>query len=392
MRDYSDDIRRYLSGEMTPAERHALEREALSDPFLAEALEGAELLSAHDFAAEIKQINRRLLKQRAWWMKPERIAAAVLVVGVAAFGLITLLPDKPAPSAPLALEQTSTASGPEAEPPVQGGTEALSAGSSARPERRDTSGKNETPAQLSVKDKRASSRKAESVSIMAGEEALAADSGVIIPLKPAQVANLKEAPPAYVTGKVLSSADGRPVPGVRVTVLETGKTAVTDEKGTYKVQADSGQRLVFSIQDQQAPAVEVKGKEVDDVQLQVAQEHAPRAADAKKETEAARRMQAAKQPAVPQGGMEAFYAYLKQAQRYPPLALEKKIEGTVVVLVVIDENGAVGNITTLRGIGGGCEEELMRLIREGPPWLPARKQGTPVRDTVQIELAFKLKS
>ena len=51
MADYKHDIDKYLRGEMTPAEMNALEKKALQDPFLADALEGAQQLPPGDFAS-----------------------------------------------------------------------------------------------------------------------------------------------------------------------------------------------------------------------------------------------------------------------------------------------------------------------------------------------------
>ncbi|MCU0358652.1 MAG: CBS domain-containing protein [Cyclobacteriaceae bacterium] len=52
MNDYANDIERYRKGTMTNAERHAFEKKVLTDPFLAEALEGAELIAPDEFAVK----------------------------------------------------------------------------------------------------------------------------------------------------------------------------------------------------------------------------------------------------------------------------------------------------------------------------------------------------
>lgn len=81
------DIQRYHDGQMSPAEMHALERAALDDPFLADAIEGYELLDADSNRGNIKELNTRLAKRTAvlngaaWW----RVAAAILIVVTGAF-------------------------------------------------------------------------------------------------------------------------------------------------------------------------------------------------------------------------------------------------------------------------------------------------------------------
>ena len=57
MADYKNDIDKYLRGEMTPAEMNALEKKALQDPFLADALEGVQQLSSKEFASDLNQLQ-----------------------------------------------------------------------------------------------------------------------------------------------------------------------------------------------------------------------------------------------------------------------------------------------------------------------------------------------
>ena len=90
MDNWKDDIERYLSGKMTPAERHALEKRALSDPFLADALEGAESIPSNEFSLDVSELNQKIAgagKNR--WLWPLRIAASI--IGVAIVGSIIFL-------------------------------------------------------------------------------------------------------------------------------------------------------------------------------------------------------------------------------------------------------------------------------------------------------------
>ena len=73
MTDYSNDIEKYLNGKLTPAEMHALEKKALSDPFLAEALEGAEHIGGAEFSKDVIALNENILKRKTtstWLMVP----------------------------------------------------------------------------------------------------------------------------------------------------------------------------------------------------------------------------------------------------------------------------------------------------------------------------------
>ncbi|MBK7649488.1 MAG: hypothetical protein IPJ20_00375 [Flammeovirgaceae bacterium] len=64
MDKWEDDIKRYINGEMSTEEQHALEKRALRDPFLADALEGAGLIAAEDFTNDIKDLNAEIGKEQ----------------------------------------------------------------------------------------------------------------------------------------------------------------------------------------------------------------------------------------------------------------------------------------------------------------------------------------
>ena len=63
MNDWKDDIEKYRKGELTPSEMNSLEKKALSDPFLADALEGAETISAKDFSEDLDELNESIRYQ-----------------------------------------------------------------------------------------------------------------------------------------------------------------------------------------------------------------------------------------------------------------------------------------------------------------------------------------
>ena len=89
MDKWKDDIEKYRSGKLTPAKRHALEKKALSDPFLADALEGAEEITVDSFSADVEELNKKILDEKKnKWLWPLRIAASV--VGIALIGTLII--------------------------------------------------------------------------------------------------------------------------------------------------------------------------------------------------------------------------------------------------------------------------------------------------------------
>ena len=92
-------------------------------------------------------------------------------------------------------------------------------------------------------------------------------------------------------------------------------------------------------------------------------------------------------PSFP-GGDEARIRYLQNNIKYPQMARESGIQGTVYVTFVVEPNGSVTNVKILRGIGGGCDEEAIRVIQNMPKWIPGKQRGKPVR--VQFNMPIKL--
>ncbi|MFN3529509.1 MAG: energy transducer TonB [Bacteroidia bacterium] len=91
-------------------------------------------------------------------------------------------------------------------------------------------------------------------------------------------------------------------------------------------------------------------------------------------------------PSFP-GGDQALLEYMAKNTKYPPLARENGLQGIVVVTFVVDEKGNINNVQVLRGIGGGCDEEAIRVVKSMPPWKPGKQRGLPVR--VQYNLPFR---
>ena len=88
------------------------------------------------------------------------------------------------------------------------------------------------------------------------------------------------------------------------------------------------------------------------------------------------------------GGDEARIKYLSESIKYPADALKKGIEGTVYVSFIVEADGSVTNVNILRGIGGGCDEEALRVVKEMPKWIPGMHKGKPARVQFNLPLKF----
>jgi len=93
---------------------------------------------------------------------------------------------------------------------------------------------------------------------------------------------------------------------------------------------------------------------------------------------------------VPSGGMEGWNNYLRENLKYPTQARKMGIEGTVYVVFVVNTDGSMQDLAILRGIGGGCDEEAMRVIRNAPNWKPGQQKGKNVKVKMRLPIRFKL--
>jgi periplasmic protein TonB len=91
------------------------------------------------------------------------------------------------------------------------------------------------------------------------------------------------------------------------------------------------------------------------------------------------------------GGISALQEFLYKNIEFPAGAAQVGVQGTVYVFFIVEKDGSVSSIKTVRGIGGGCDEEAERVIRMLPKWTPGEQRGKPVRVSFNIPVIFKLK-
>ena len=90
------------------------------------------------------------------------------------------------------------------------------------------------------------------------------------------------------------------------------------------------------------------------------------------------------------GGMGELYKFLGEKTKYPPIAKESGIQGRVFVNFVVERDGSISNVKVLRGIGGGCDEEAIRVVKSMPKWKPGKQRGKAVRVSFNLPIKFTL--
>ncbi len=439
MADWQNDIERYRLGKMTTAEMHTLEKKALSDSFLADALEGAESISTTDFSSDVSDINKRLrLKQSKETAKmsvssqpkiaekntsllwPLGIAASLLIIAGLYWVAMEFLPSRDKTNLALKKSESSTpaTTKPTADTiiqnqPIQNNESekknliALNSTSKKVDTQKQTDALKQaagsTPASHVTEENKeladvADTKQAEEIKLTDADmaEKVAATEPAAAPslakkevVSPSLLRSNKSASVSpFIKGKVTSSEDGNPLPGVNVTVKGTTVGTVTDLDGNFQLPTiNENQKLVFSF-------IGLQTKEVIATiePLKVSLEPDVAQLSEVVVTGASNRDDTDREPviklALPVGGLKAYDAYLENSLRYPPMALEKKIKGKVTVKFTVRIDGSLDEFRVVKSLGSGCDEEVIRLVKEGPGWSPTTEDNEPVESEVLVKVKF----
>lgn len=420
------DIERYLRGELSPEEMHALEKEALKDPFLAEALEGIEQTGPDTFLYDLHSINRSIHdrargkgrkrnKVIRMWGTVSAVAATIALAVASGFIVMHLLkhesrPERslsrasdPAPATAdsitpdtveqLALsesttppEATSPVPAPRSQPRSSSGEAAQLGPVAEEPLVAQRSQEEDEPVAEREQDTRASD-------IAAAEKRAAiaqAERQAVTRADDATVAFRSRAPQAdkVITGTV-TDENGEALPGVNILIKGDTEGAVTDAEGRYTLPlSQDSATLVFNFIGFEQREVPVARQR----ELNVALEPEILALSEVIVTGygVAKRSASSFQASAPETGYTGFRNYLREAIRYPAEAIKEKVEGKVTVRFTVEPNGELTDFEVIKGIGAGCEEELIRAIRQGPKWKAAMRDDTPVQDRIRVRYKFKL--
>jgi protein TonB len=91
------------------------------------------------------------------------------------------------------------------------------------------------------------------------------------------------------------------------------------------------------------------------------------------------------------GGEAALFAFLAREIHYPRLARESGISGTVYLRFVVDREGNIREVESLRDIGGGCADEAIRVVKRMPRWAPGKQNGQEVNVLFHLPVRFSLR-
>jgi TonB family protein len=90
------------------------------------------------------------------------------------------------------------------------------------------------------------------------------------------------------------------------------------------------------------------------------------------------------------GGDEALMQYLSENLVYPPTLQEKRFKGKVLVQFVVETDGSISNVEVVRSLYKDLDEEVVRVIKNMPKWIPAEQDGKAIREYYKLPISFEL--
>jgi hypothetical protein len=382
-------IRRYLAGELDDKAMHLLEKQALDDPFLADALEGYASY-APDQQVHLADLEKRL-EQRV--SRKSRIvplvlrwSAAAAVLLLAAVGL-RMLWQTPAPVKKDIVKVQEPTPDTVAPSAVMDEVGPVAADIPKPLAKRQAAEKKEDRAVF----------KSQNADVAAAEEEAPAVAMASVPAPAPGVAlrkakekddnkaffadsvstawGIARSKKRTIKGKVTLFSSAEPLPGAQIVLAGTTTGTITDPNGNFTIQADTGNALL---------KVAMIGYESDkfivasnENNVKIGLKESSASLQEVVVTENNRREYAAPGP---QGGEQAFKEYLEENVHRPAA-----VKGKVKVSFVVKSDGTLEDFKIIKKLHPDCDKEAIRVIMDGPKWKPASDgKDTRVKVTVRF--------
>jgi protein TonB len=90
------------------------------------------------------------------------------------------------------------------------------------------------------------------------------------------------------------------------------------------------------------------------------------------------------------GGYQEMMKYIAKNTKYPSLPRRIGIEGSVFISFVVNVDGSIADVQTIKGIHADCDKEAMRVISKMPAWKPGKQNGKAVKVRFVVPIKFQL--
>ncbi len=413
-----DILRKYLQGKLPPDEAHRIEKLLLKNPLYQDALDGLEALSDEQLEQDLKDISQQVgertqstLRGTAFYFY--RIAAAVLLLAVFSYVIVYTTSRMGEVSKNETLSQKQE---------VQDGTEP-------------------SPVEKQVVESDTAIKSAVSEDLQDQLSETDTGTGEKIPIGQMEDKGADESPI-----QKQESIDGD-IPEESEEVLAVAVSGDSQEEASLEEVGDSNfqqkekelslveKEQDMEMQDQRLAVARTDDENLKDIQdndlesvsfgeeaerAKIRNEPTPELSDyrdatesKKKENKQARKAErqaaevydAAGEPisnaeisidgslkSVPVDGYDMYAQYVSENLRYPPEESEKKIEGSVKLRFIINKDSIPDRIRVIQSLSPDCDKEAIRLLMEGPKWIPAYMDGKLHEIEMEYNIYFQLEN
>ena len=407
---------KYLADQLTGKERHQLEKEMQKDPFLEDALEGLSMHSPKEVEEDISSLNKRIKRQTGLsnYYILYRVAAAIAIMVFISSLFIVFYYSKPfLNEKEIAVVETPEEKSEEDVLPVlkeESPAESTRVSESqekreiarpARPKPETIHPEADVAAtkgeELKITEEKQAGKTEYSEPVVSRHRAAPAPETIA---KPLQVASDKL---GLVSGVVISSEDGLPIPGASVLVKGTASGAITDIDGKFNLKLPEGddKTLVIAFIGMDAKEIQASADEEMKVVLEpnllaleevvvtgygVARKKAVSTSAGIIDYDDLY-LHPDYSPAVPLDGNRGFTKYVNENVQFPENTTQKR--AVVVLNFIVNADGRPENISVLRSPGMEFSAEAIRLLQEGPDWQPAKLKDEVLEVVTQIRMVLR---
>jgi outer membrane biosynthesis protein TonB len=407
---------KYLAGRFSGKERHQLEKEMQKDPFLEDAHEGLSMLSPKEVEEDISTLNKRIRRQSGLsnHFILYRLAAAIAIMLFVSSLFVVLYYSRPfleeneiaIAEVPEEKVEEIILPGLKEESPAESTREIESqdkreiAGparpvtETIRPEADVATSKGE---ELKITEEKQAEKTDHSEPVVSRYRAASAPEAVAQPL---QTASDKS---GLISGVVISSEDGLPIPGASVLIKGTTSVAITNADGKFNLILPEGDDKTLIIAFIGMDAKEIQA--ISDEEMKIVLEPNLLALEEvvvtgygvsrKKAVSTSSGMidyddlylHPDFSSAVPVTGNRGFTKYVNENVQFPENTSQKR--AVVVLSFTVNADGRPDNISVLRSPGMEFSAEAIRLLQEGPDWQPAKIKDEMLDIVTQIRIVLK---
>ena len=411
-----DILRKYLQGKLPPDEAHRIEKMLLNNPLYQDALDGLETLSEEELDQDLNDISRQISDRTQTSSKGPainfyRIAAAVILLAIFSYVIVYTTSRMGEVSKNETLSQKQEVR--EETEPVPAETHMAESDTAIKSvvseDLRDQLSETDKEAREKIITEHMEGEDASEPAIQKEEptdaaipEENQAELAVAVSEDSRDESGLAEVEDSDFQEK---EEEISPVDKEQDLEIQDQRSAVarTDEENLRDIRENDPERLNLveeaeraQISDEPTPALSdyrdaTESKKNENKLARKAERQAAKVYDAAEEPISNAEISTAdNMKPVPVGGYDMYAEYIGENLKYPAEDLENKVEGSVKLRFIINKDSIPDRIRVIQSLSADCDKEAIRLLREGPKWIPVYKDGEVQEIEMEYNIYFQL--